>query len=1350
MLESLLCIRGETTKDIRLQLERILRGHPPCLAENEAKALTLSILHAGKTDLLGKVAKARDLIHEGAEIEDSHGIFFTPTPWGPSRVAFLFPGQGIRIHGMLSSFMDELPGFQHEIEDIRSLWLTLDGRDLFALMCEGDCHSNNKTLTETQNAQPTIGMLSDALASALSHVNIQPRFFAGHSFGELSALRAAGALGREAFLRMSRRRGYLLAKAGERAPGAMTSVMASLDKVKELLTEVDGTLAVACLNAPEQTVVAGELAAIRDLETTCRERKIRAVRLSTPCAFHSPLMSPVREDWKGYLEESSRTDEGFKAPPQDVVFSNVTAQTYPEDKRSMTDLLCRQIVSPVRWEEICKALYERGTRIFVEVGPDAVLTGLLRGILTGKPYLGLSCKHSPGDSGSGLLAPIARLASHGVPVRWQLFYREGTRPSLSLRDEPERSPYANAESIPHGRSSEHTDEESKTLMRTLKASLEGNRRLLESFFRAQESILDLGGHGGTGGLGVEVLSHLLQSNQTVMDAFMSVQQEVGRFVTGQSLPFESFRPAVPAAITRRVEAWEADFGEGPSRPGQPEIVVGQESISLRRATEDMPFMLEDWLRNEIADLTGFPPESVSLDARFDHDFGLESITLVQIAVRMMEVFPETRRLETELHQVRSLRMLHNLLKDAGIPGGDRTEEVARIPEEESLTPVQNQDSDAPRGAAFHPTPEQEAFSYTASLDSVMGRWGEVERWLSERLAASSGMDAGEITQSTDFFDDLHLDSFVYEEIVEELEEKMPEIRVAGYALQNTRNIQELRNLIVAVSAHEDSERTGPCAEQSAERAGPEPVERFVLVETPYACRPEDDFAAIPSPIILAGCEGPLFEHYRRSLEDCGIEVVPLRLSGSRWEVTLAGEKRKIRLEDARGLANVLDRYCEGSRIPGFLFLAMGRKGCSPTGDSSDWIDGLEHATTGLFSLAKAFSEGRSENDISGRLFAVIGSRAAGPGWGAAAGLTRSLSREWPGVSVSYSLLDGRPEDFALKRILTQLLAKKREDELVFGSAGVRCLKLVKRPLRRAVIPESELRIGPDSLLLLTGGGSGITAALGCMFAEKYRCRMVAVGRTPWPQEDRFALVTDRRQLKRCIYEELARENRKGDTLPKRDGPAVRARFQEVERQRSLLKTAAKIKAAGGSFCYYRADCTDKDEWIGVVDRIHKEAGPIHGLIHGAGITSDSLLSQKDLAAFRRVVYTKARSSFQLYHLLKEDPLEFALFLSSLSSYAGRPGQTDYAAANEALNALAEEWNRQAPYPVKSLLWSVWTETGLAGEGIRMEMKRLGLGGIRTAEGVRLSHEEILRAPKADSWVLFSPGSILQHVTGRRV
>src|SRR5262249_2662284 len=135
-------------------------------------------------------------------------------------------------------------------------------------------------------------------------------------------------------------------------------------------------------------------------------------------------------------------------------------------------------------------------------------------------------------------------------------------------------------------------------------------------------------------------------------------------------------------------------------------------------------------------------------------------------------------------------------------------------------------------------------------------------------------------------------------------------------------------------------------------------------------------------------------------------------------------------------------------------------------------------------------------------------------------------------------------------------------------------------------------------------------------------------------------------------------------------------------------------------------------------------GSLHGVIHGAGMTSDSLLARKTGEEFRAVLQTKAVSAALLRELLANEPLKFVFFLSSMSSYTGPAGQTDYAAANEILNAIAHEWNRQSEYPVKSLLWSVWTDAGLAGANLKDQMAKLGLAGISTSDGVALLMNEL--------------------------
>jgi NAD(P)-dependent dehydrogenase (short-subunit alcohol dehydrogenase family) len=286
------------------------------------------------------------------------------------------------------------------------------------------------------------------------------------------------------------------------------------------------------------------------------------------------------------------------------------------------------------------------------------------------------------------------------------------------------------------------------------------------------------------------------------------------------------------------------------------------------------------------------------------------------------------------------------------------------------------------------------------------------------------------------------------------------------------------------------------------------------------------------------------------------------------------------------------------------------------------------------------------------------------------------------------------------------------------------------------------------VILLVGGATGITAEAGVMLAQQYHAHIVAIGRTPMPDSYPYQGITDDASLKRMLFDEL--------NIP--DGPAGEARLNRqharIRRQREIWNTRQRVEQIGGRFSYYEADVTDAHSLSSAIEKIRSECGPIHGLIHGAGVIDDCLIEKKSVAEFKDVYYTKAISVFNLWLSLKKDPLQFAFLFSSLASYTGTPGQTDYVAANEVINEMAKFWNARVPYRVRSLLWSVWTEAGLAGSvvgsAIQRQMARLGLAGISNQQGVKLLHDEIIAGDKFDEWVLLTPQSTLEFTAGGSV
>ncbi len=238
-------------------------------------------------------------------------------------------------------------------------------------------------LTLTDNAQPALFAHGAAIWAAVwRHLTPFVRAAAGHSLGEFTAYHAAGALSVDAGARLVRRRGALMRQAGEERPGAMAAILGevtiSIDVLCARASAEAGEVVPANYNTPEQTVVSGEVAGVERAMALAREHGAkRAVRLPVSGAFHSPLMRTSAPGLEEALRVTALVD------PRIPVYSNVDAEpcTTAADAK---DRLLRQLTSPVRWMELAGRLATRyPDATFVEMGPGAVLTGLMKRIAPG-------------------------------------------------------------------------------------------------------------------------------------------------------------------------------------------------------------------------------------------------------------------------------------------------------------------------------------------------------------------------------------------------------------------------------------------------------------------------------------------------------------------------------------------------------------------------------------------------------------------------------------------------------------------------------------------------------------------------------------------------------------------------------------------------------------------------------------------------------------------------------------------------------------------------------------------------------------------------------------------------------
>lgn len=282
-------------------------------------------------------------------------------------IAALFPGQNSQALGMAKDFYDQSPAAR---EVLNRAAATLPG--LLELMFTGP----EEALKRTANQQPALVAAGAAAFAAYQEAGgAAPSYAAGHSLGEYTAHVAAGSLALEDALRLVKKRGEYMQSAVPEGVGAMAAVLKlGPEAVAAACKATAGVVEVANLNAPGQTVISGEAAAVAAASARLKDEGARVIPLKVSAPFHCSLMRAAAERLAPDLARSA-----FKKPKFAIV-CNVTAEVL-EAVEQAPALLEQQVTAPVRWLETVQRLEALGVRRYLEFGSGAVLTGLVGRIL---------------------------------------------------------------------------------------------------------------------------------------------------------------------------------------------------------------------------------------------------------------------------------------------------------------------------------------------------------------------------------------------------------------------------------------------------------------------------------------------------------------------------------------------------------------------------------------------------------------------------------------------------------------------------------------------------------------------------------------------------------------------------------------------------------------------------------------------------------------------------------------------------------------------------------------------------------------------------------------------------------
>ncbi len=576
------------------------------------------------------------------------------------KLAMLFPGQGAQYPGMLKDLAIQFPQFLDSFTTADRAFLSnTNGKEgrLVELVYPRPAFDqttrdqNIENLQATEVAQPALGAVSLGARDVLASFGVAAEAYVGHSYGELTALCSGGYFDDDALHALSRLRGELMA-AGEGDRGSMLAVSAPLNQVEAFLKNSGLQLVLANRNTPEQGVLSGATAEIEKAAKRLDEQGLRYKQLSVAAAFHSELVADASGPFGERLQEIK-----FNKPTASV-FSNTTGNAYPETAKKAREILADQLACPVNFVAEIEAMYEAGMRTFLEVGPGARLTGMVKAILGERAYQAIAVDASNGQrSGINDLArSLAQLSVLGYPIAlssWDEGYaatvkaKQGKKPGMTIPltganyfKRPEKRPPVPQQAAPVaapavGSVTQVVPQAAATLSSptpvtdagSLQEALQITRQSMQALQNLQEQTSRL--H-----------QQFLTGQEAATHSFLNLVDQQNRLLQGQPLiPAVAPVAQVPVATATPVPPMAAPVAPVPKPVSAAPAPIVTPAVDRNKVSSTLLAV--------IAEKTGYPEEMLELEMTLDADLGIDSIKRVEILSALQEQLPEAPAVKPE-------------------------------------------------------------------------------------------------------------------------------------------------------------------------------------------------------------------------------------------------------------------------------------------------------------------------------------------------------------------------------------------------------------------------------------------------------------------------------------------------------------------------------------------------------------------------------------------------------------------------------------------------------------------------------------------------------------------------------
>ena len=1316
----------------------------------------------------------------------------------PGKIAFVFPGQGSQYVNMSRDLVCTFPEAFEALENANANSSFGNSRLTDFIYPRPARTKEEKAIQEerlrsTDVAQPAIGVISLAMLKILERFGLKPDATCGHSYGELTALYAAGWIDRDTLLHLSIARGHFMAAAGRNKnqdSGSMLAVKAPLDKIDALIAEEKLDVILANRNSPNQGVLSGTTEAIDRAEKICRQKKLRGIKLPVAAAFHSSLVKDAQEPFMETLQK-------VRIAPTDIpVFSNTTGNAYPTDPDSARQLLGGQILCPVDFVSQIENLYDSGIRTFLEVGPKSVLTSLVKAILKGRDIRAFSIDSSSGrEFGIADLAKtLSHLASLGYPV------------DLDKWEHP-AEPKKQRMSVLISGANYRSESKPKKLKKT--SASKGTSEKCSSD--------GSGGHGKCSGNAVASRGSSLKSHIPDTPRQKAASRKTSAMRHQPRKPIVENRKAMDTISQKQ-------FPDPQTRRQAPYLNQGQASPFVADAFR----AVQEGLKSM---------QALQMQTAETHKKFLETQTEASRTLRQM--MENTQRLtevsmgikvapRSDIGVVRNeMPGFASVLESGDMPRlGNEEEHIQehrqvgeRIPE-----PVRTEISEPGVGGEI-----REKAAEVSTEKPVLPRVREdiqpsdngqkkTEAMLLDVVSQLTGYPTGMLSMDMDIEADLGIDSIKRVEILSTLEERMPGLptispeimgtlktlgQIAEYLVGNLKletGNSELETASESEMASSDIERkeieeamlevvsqlTGYPTEMLSmdmnieADLGIDSIKRVEILSTLEERMPDlptvspeimgtlKTLGQIAEYLVGDSEHGNASSEYGSANTEAQAGSSELKITGNveRKVVSIveapfeAGEQvlipsgRKVLVtDDGTGLGEAVVEEFRSILMDAVLVspdVVLKDKDLPPAGGLiilSNPAFGLKDA----FKLTRHVAQDILESAKAGgaifgtvtRLDGAFGFNGRGienPLQGGLAGLAKTAAIEWEdvcchGIDIAPDWKDNKA---VAKAVVTELVHSGPVE------IGLEQNRRLLFELESSPYPRGKIALDPGDVVVITGGARGVTAAAAYALADHVKPTLVLLGRSPLPRPEPewLASAEDEAAVRKAI---LKNEFSGNHVSPMQ----LQETFRKCMANREITRNLDQLKMTGATVLYYSADVRDAERMNSVLDEVRSAHGPVKAIIHGAGMLEDRLIIDKTPEQFERVFDTKVKGLSVLLEATKHDDLRYIVLFSSVSARMGNKGQVDYAMANEVLNKVAQQECVMRPNcRVTSINWGPW-DGGMVSPALKREFERKGIELIPEDQGASCMLYEMMGDKSCPVEIVIGAGSAIGAWSGSR-